>query len=64
MGTDDHLNSREMATDAKNRVKPHTTLYSVVSSFLRKLVAPQPLPRTTRVFFVGSWGSCAPGVRS
>lgn len=41
-----------------------TRLYSSLSNFFRKLVAPQPLPRSTIVFLLGSCSSWGCGCRS
>ena len=55
-GADNDLRRMRSRPRANSR-KVLTTLQSVVSSVLRRLVAPHPLPRTTMVFLVGSGGN-------
>jgi hypothetical protein len=55
-GTNNSLKENIYKTMFKKR-DIHTTLYSVVSKFFKRLVAAQPLPSTTMVFFSESNGS-------
>ena len=60
-GTNNDLSKMKTLEWQKGKVSinkmRHTTLYSVVSKFFKRLVAPQPLPSTTIVFFCESKGS-------